>query len=928
MQIFTFTSGNDTVDAGDLDYDWGDAVDTGQGNDNVTLSAGLIYISGPGNDEISTDGTGGGYALWSATGEVVVNLRDGLVTDGHGGTDTVSGISDVHFNSDFNATVIGADNDEIVFVSSGNHTLDLGGGADTVWYFSNTSDEFEIVHFGRNTVVYNDDYISVLTDVETISFTDTSIDTHFAGSPLTASTSDPLLEFNLSEMSEGWWYAGVYNEPQVIRHDPDRTLVIDINQDGYDDAIVPVTRGYRTGEDTREQFLAFLGGPDGLTYDADLTAQLPYTGGGRRVDTIELADSGQQALVTVATDAVREGETSYDIPWRLGDLTVVAPLPLLDIAPDIVPDGGLLHTGTTGRETAVDAHSMAVGDVNNDGMEDIVVGDGEEVFVLQQTLTGTWDMIRSSFWDSIAWGWDEPAIVGTSSPILLDLHLADLNGDGSDDLVVGWGHDDAYTRVFFNDGSGGFSISESNTLPLAPYGLNSLPLITFSEDFDGDGDLDLLINYSRFEPYYGGDYLQYLENDGNGNFIDASEAAFGDAIDNAVTFSSRLTWAQYWNVADLNGDGHADIIGNDPTTYDSIIAYINNGDGTFQRYDVPVLGQGPTSPLTVGDFDGDGAMEFLSFNAGQSSDGQSLDNSFMVHELSASEFDPDNLFDPLDIPLSDSDVTIGTASNNSMSGNGTGDALFGRAGSDTLKGFGGNDLLVGETGADVLVGGAGNDIVFGGAGADKIWAGSGDQGDDEFNGGLGNDTLGLGAGNDTAFGNEGNDIVFAGDGNDIAYGHNGNDIIWSGAGHDDVYGNSHNDTIGGGLGHDTLIGGGGNDVIYGSNGHDKLNAGLGADAVFGGGGNDTITGGGGSDTLYGGNNNDTFIFGNNHGDDFIGGFSAKGVNKINLSALNLSGVQDISISQSGVDTVIDTGQGTITLWNTSASNISSDVFVF
>ncbi len=48
---------------------------------------------------------------------------------------------------------------------------------------------------------------------------------------------------------------------------------------------------------------------------------------------------------------------------------------------------------------------------------------------------------------------------------------------------------------------------------------------TFHSDFDGDGDVDLAILWSRYEPYYGGNYIQILDNDGAGNFSDITSLA-------------------------------------------------------------------------------------------------------------------------------------------------------------------------------------------------------------------------------------------------------------------------------------------------------------------------------------------------------------------------------------------------------------------
>jgi len=109
--------------------------------------------------------------------------------------------------------------------------------------------------------------------------------------------------------------------------------------------------------------------------------------------------------------------------------------------------------------------------------------------------------------------------------------VADLNGDGATDVI---GEDQWYA----NDGSGNFTArSEVNGLPL---------------DFDGDGDVDAINNYSRFT-----DDVDWYENDGSGNFIKKPLSVEAN---------------QY---VDIDGDGDADAITKDNTgTF-----WIENTDG-------------------------------------------------------------------------------------------------------------------------------------------------------------------------------------------------------------------------------------------------------------------------------------------------------------------------------------------------------------
>lgn len=180
--------------------------------------------------------------------------------------------------------------------------------------------------------------------------------------------------------------------------------------------------------------------------------------------------------------------------------------------------------------------------------------------------------------------------------------------------------------------------------------------------------------------------------------------------------------------------------------------------------------------------------------------------------------------------------------------------VIGSAGDDTITGDDLANRLDGGAGNDTLSGGAGNDTVIGGAGDDKI---DGGAGDDNLEGGNGNDTIDGGDGNDKINGGAGNDILNGGAGDDIIYGGAGDDKIDGGAGKNTLYGEAGNDTITGGKDADTIHGGDGNDTIDGGAGNDILNGDAGADTIDGGQGDDTISGGEGNDTLRGGAGNDT-----------------------------------------------------------------------
>ncbi len=98
---------------------------------------------------------------------------------------------------------------------------------------------------------------------------------------------------------------------------------------------------------------------------------------------------------------------------------------------------------------------------------------------------------------------------------------------------------------------------------------------------------------------------------------------------------------------------------------------------------------------------------------------------------------------------------VGSAHDDSLTGDDKANYLFGRAGDDKIDGGAGDDRLYGEDGNDSMVGGKGNDYLRGGDGNDRL------------DGGAGNDTLYGGDGDDSMFGGDGNDYLSGGDGNDL-----------------------------------------------------------------------------------------------------------------------------------------------------------------
>lgn len=202
------------------------------------------------------------------------------------------------------------------------------------------------------------------------------------------------------------------------------------------------------------------------------------------------------------------------------------------------------------------------------------------------------------------------------------------------------------------------------------------------------------------------------------------------------------------------------------------------------------------------------------------------------------------------------DLTAGTAED----GYGTTDKLIDI---ENVIGSAFNDTLTGDAKANKLEGGAGDDLLAGGAGNDTL------------DGGEGNDTvsyedsrIGIRISMEDGTANDGFggidklisiESIVASAFNDTVIGDDKDNIIDGGAGNDSLRGGAGNDSLVGGRGNDSLGGDAGNDTLSGGEGADSLDGGEGDDSLSGGTGNDTLRGGLGSDTLSGGSGGDVFI---------------------------------------------------------------------
>ncbi len=218
---------------------------------------------------------------------------------------------------------------------------------------------------------------------------------------------------------------------------------------------------------------------------------------------------------------------------------------------------------------------MSLGDVNGDGVEDIVMGTDDPEFLVIETLPN---------------GDLAPIVYHATSALAgfgeRHASLGDLDLDGDGDVLVTWvDHTSTtFTQVFVNDGAGGFTGNTPQSHDADPEGYSTGA--THLVDWDIDGDLDAILAWN---------HLIQLENVGNGAFVHrgttrvAQRPAGGGVTDgnNGVV------------VRDLDGDGFPDFVGS---------RVIKFGNGAFDF--TPWFG-GPIRAHRALDVDRDGDLDIL-----------------------------------------------------------------------------------------------------------------------------------------------------------------------------------------------------------------------------------------------------------------------------------------------------------------------------
>ena len=202
------------------------------------------------------------------------------------------------------------------------------------------------------------------------------------------------------------------------------------------------------------------------------------------------------------------------------------------------------HEGLIHKLISQEGPSLAVADVDGDGNEDVFIGGAKGLPGIIYKHSGNGKLNASS----------QSTLVADANYEDTAAAFFDADGDKDMDLMVGSGgnqvgEEQSYrARLYLNNGKGIFKKS----IQKLPSTFKNISTIN-PFDFDDDGDIDVFIGSRSVVGTYGVDPNHlFLENNGDGTFLDASERLAYDLKDGGMI--TNAVWS------DMDGDAKKDLV--------------------------------------------------------------------------------------------------------------------------------------------------------------------------------------------------------------------------------------------------------------------------------------------------------------------------------------------------------------------------------